>query len=249
MSWRVRMAISISLLCCAGGAYAQDPSIPALTITAGEGGEQQYSLTLQILMVMTALTFLPAVVMMTTSFMRIVIVLAILRQAIGMAQTPSSQIIIGLALFLSFFVMKPVLEEIHLRAFEPYSAGEITLDEALSRAKAPMHSFMLDQTREADLSMFSDIAGEEQHDSLEQIPFSLVVPAFVTSELKTAYQIGFLLFIPFLVIDLVVASVLMSMGMMMLSPMMISLPFKILLFVLVDGWSLIMGTLASSFIV
>ncbi|HBC58561.1 MAG TPA: flagellar biosynthetic protein FliP [Gammaproteobacteria bacterium] len=249
MKQKTFVLLGFTTLLWTGVAFAQDPGIPALTITSAADGEQKYSLTLQILMFMTALTFLPAVVMMTTSFMRIVIVLAILRQAIGMAQTPSSQIIIGLALFLSFFVMKPVLEEIHGRAFEPYAAGEIQIKEALSRARDPMHSFMLDQTRETDLAMFADIAGACEHNSLEEIPFSLVVPAFVTSELKTAYQIGFLLFIPFLVIDLVVASVLMSMGMMMLSPMMISLPFKILLFVLVDGWSLIMGTLASSFVI
>lgn len=223
-----------------------DPGIQAISVTDGKGGAT-YSITLQILALMTALTMLPAALIMMTSFTRIIIVLAILRQAMGMAQTPSSQILVGLALFLTFFIMSPVFERIYVEAVKPYVAEKMELETALSTAAAPLRQFMLAQTREKDISMFANIAGDIQLESPQTIPFKLLLPAFVTSELKTAFQIGFLLFIPFLIIDLVVASVLMAMGMMMLSPMMISLPFKIMLFVLVDGWTLIMGTLASSF--
>jgi flagellar biosynthetic protein FliP len=197
---------------------------------------------------MTALTFLPAAVLMMTSFTRIIIVLAILRQALGTMQAPTNQILIGLALFLTFFVMAPVVDQVNEKALQPYLQEQITAKEAIKRATSPFKSFMIKQTREDDISMFMNISGQDTLDSPSDISFSLLVPAFVTSELKTAFQIGFLLFIPFLVIDLVVASVLMSMGMMMLSPMMISLPFKIMLFVLVDGWSLILGMLAASFV-
>ncbi len=223
------------------------PAVEALTVTSGSDGGQTYSLTIQVLLFMTALTLLPGALMMMTSFARIVIVLSILRQALGTQQTPSNQLLVGLALFLTFFIMTPVLDEVYASALQPYMDEQINVGEALERAKAPMREFMLAQTRDDDLALFARISGQETITGPEQTPFSLLMPAFATSELKTAFQIGFLLFIPFLVIDLVVASILMSMGMMMLSPMIISLPFKIMLFVLVDGWSLVLGTLATSF--
>jgi len=223
------------------------PGVEAVTVSPSAGGGQTYSLTIQVLMFMTALSLLPGALMMMTSFARIVIVMAILRQALGTAQTPSNQIIIGLALFLTFFIMLPVFEEVNTLALQPYMDEQITATQALEQAKGPMREFMLAQTRDDDLALFARISGTEEIESPEQTPFSLLMPAFATSELKTAFQIGFLLFIPFLIIDLVVASVLMSMGMMMLSPLIISLPFKIMLFVLVDGWALVLGTLASSF--
>ena len=195
------------------------------------------------------LTLLPAILLMMTSFTRIIIVLSILRQALGTAQTPSNQIILGLALFLTLFVMSPVFDQVYQLAVQPYLDGSMTALDALRAATEPFKTFMLAQTRETDIRMFADIAGVTEIESPEKTPLTLLMPAFVTSELKTAFQIGFLIFIPFVVIDLVVASVLMSMGMMMLSPMIISLPFKLMLFVLVDGWALIMGTLASSFLI
>ncbi|OEY67077.1 flagellar type III secretion system pore protein FliP [Marinobacter sp. X15-166B] len=223
------------------------PGIPAFTVTPGESeGVAEYSVTLQILAVMTALTFLPAMLMMMTSFTRIIVVFAILRQALGLQATPSNQILLGLALFLSIFIMKPVLEEANRVALQPYMAEEISPLEAVARASEPFRAFMLAQTREDDLALFIRIADEQYH-SAEEVSFWVLMPAFVTSELKTAFQIGFILFIPFLIIDMVVASVLMAMGMMMLSPIIISLPFKIMLFVLVDGWALIIGTLAASY--
>ena len=225
------------------------PGIDALTVTPGEDGTQTYSLTIQILLLMTALSMLPAMLILMTSFTRIVIVLSILRQALGTAQTPSNQILLGLALFLTFFIMAPVLSEVYQTALGPYLAEEITASAAIEAARVPMREFMLAQTRDDDLALFARIAGIEGFDREQDVPFSLLMPAFATSELKTAFQIGFLLFIPFLIIDLVVASVLMSMGMMMLSPLIISLPFKIMLFVLVDGWALVLGTLATSFYV
>ena len=197
--------------------------------------------------VMTLLTFLPAIVMMMTSFTRIVIVLTILKQALGTQQVPSGQIILGLSLFLSLFIMMPVLERTWNDAVSPYLDEKISGEVALQKAQAPIRTFMMAQTRESDLALFSGFANKEKFEKPEDVPMSILVPAFVTSELKTAFQIGFLIFVPFVVIDLVVASVLMSMGMMMLSPMLISMPFKLMLFVLVDGWSLIMSTLVASF--
>lgn len=230
-------------------AFGADPGVPAVTVSDSANGGQTYSLSLQVLALMTALTLLPAGMMMLTAFTRIIIVLAILRQAIGLMQAPSSQILVGLSLFLTFFIMAPVFEKVNQDAIQPYINEQIEIDQAFKAAQTPFRSFMLGQTRETDLDMFAKISGVEEIESPDVVPFKLLVPAFVTSELKTAFQIGFLIYIPFLVIDLVVASVLMAMGMMMLSPMMISLPFKIMLFVLVDGWALIMGTLASSFYV
>lgn len=226
-----------------------DPGLAAIKVEPDANGGETWSISLQVLALMTALSFLPAGLMMMTSFTRIIIVLAILRQAIGTMQTPSNQILIGLALFLSFFVMVPVFDDVYDNALKPYMAEELPPKDALARAAEPFRNFMLGQTRETDLELFADISQAEPVEAETEVPFSLLLPAFVTSELKTAFQIGFLILIPFLVIDLVVASLLMSMGMMMLSPMIISLPFKIMLFVLIDGWTLVMGTLASSFFV
>ncbi len=223
------------------------PGLDAITVTTNPDGAQSYTLSIQVLLLMTMLTFIPALVMMMTSFTRIVIVLSILRQATGLMQAPSGQIIIGLSLFLTFFIMTPVFDKMRVDAIEPYFDEKIEIKQALSNAEKPLRMFMLNQTREPDLDMFLNLAGEKEYASTDDIPITVLIPAFVTSELKTAFQIGFLIFIPFLIIDLVVASVLMSMGMMMLSPMIISLPFKIMLFVLVDGWNLVIGTLASSF--
>lgn len=228
--------------------WAQPEGLSAIKLVTNPDGSQEYSVTLQILALMTALTFIPAFVLMMTSFTRIVIVFAILRQALGLQQTPSNQILVGLSLFLSFFIMGPVLDEANEKALQPYLNDQVTLQEAAGLASDPFRTFMLAQTREDDLGMFIRIAGDEgKYEKPEEVPLSILLPSFVTSELKTAFQIGFMVFIPFLIIDMVVASVLMAMGMMMLSPIIISLPFKIMLFVLVDGWALIMGTLAASF--
>jgi flagellar biosynthetic protein FliP len=223
------------------------PAFPVLTVKANTDGSQDYTVTLQILLLMTALSFLPAMLMMMTSFTRIIIVFSILRQALGLQQSPSNQILIGLALFLTFFIMSPVLNKVNQEALQPYMAEQISARQALENARKPVHAFMIAQTRESDLDLFFRISGAERVMGPEDVPFSILMPAFITSELKTAFQIGFIIFIPFLVIDIVVASVLMAMGMMMLSPLIISLPFKIMLFVLVDGWGLIIGTLAASF--
>ena len=237
------------LLMFFGGVAFADPGIEAVSVSTGADGQQTYSVTIQVLAMMTAITLLPAALIMMTAFTRIIVVLAILRQALGTAQTPSSQVLIGLALFLTLFVMTPVFQQVNEVALQPYMAEEANFVEAVKLGAQPLKGFMLQHTRENDLAVFADIAGYEPFASKDDIPFSLLMPAFVTSELKTAFQIGFLVFIPFLVIDLVVASVLMSMGMMMLSPLIISFPFKIMLFVLIDGWALIIGTLAASFYV
>jgi flagellar biosynthesis protein FliP len=223
------------------------PGLPALTVQSAAGGGQTYSLTIQVLLLMTAVTMLPAILLMMTAFTRIVIVLGILRQAIGAGNTPPNQVLIGLALFLTLFVMSPVVERINEDAYKPYAAGTIDASVAMDRALVPLKKFMLDQTRESDIATFVRIAGGKGYATPQDVPIMILVPSFVTSELKTSFLIGFLLFIPFVIIDLVVASVLMSLGMMMLSPVLISLPFKLMLFVLVDGWALVMGTLASSF--
>lgn len=243
----MKSILYIVLFLLSNAAIAADVGIPAFNLTTNEAGAQTYSVTIQILALMTMLTFLPAMIMMMTSFTRIIIVFAILRQALGLQQTPSNQVMVGLALFLTFFIMTPVLEEVNQVAVQPYLNEELTTLEAVEAAGLPFHRFMMHQTRENDLNLFLRISKSPPVESSEQVPFTVLVPAFITSELKTAFQIGFMLFIPFLVIDLVVASVLMAMGMMMLSPVIISLPFKIMLFVLVDGWAMIIGTLAASF--
>lgn len=221
--------------------------LTAITVEPGPDGTETYSLSLQALVLMTTLTLLPTLLLMMTSFTRIVIVLAILRTALGTQQAPSNQVLIGLALFLSIFIMQPVIGTIYENAVAPYMEEEISANEALNRGVIPLRDFMAQQTRESDLKLFLNLSGIDEIESAEKVSFFVLMPAFMTSELKTAFQIGFLLFMPFLVIDLVVASVLMSMGMMMLSPMMISLPLKLMLFVMVDGWPLVMGTLAKSF--
>jgi flagellar biosynthetic protein FliP len=242
----MRALLLLALLFVAGPALAQQ-GLTALSVTTGADGTQTYSLTLQVLLLMTALTVLPSILLAMTSFTRIIIVLAILRQALGTAQTPSSQVLIALALFMTAFIMAPVIDRVNEDAVAPYLAESIGFDDALGRAQVPLREFMLAQTRETDLKLFADLAETGPIPEPAATPFKILVPAFVTSELKTGFQIGFLIFLPFLIIDLVVASVLMSMGMMMLSPLIISLPFKLMLFVLVDGWALVVGSLASSF--
>lgn len=236
-------------LTLSGSGWAADPwSVNAVTLTTQPDGTQTYSVSLQVLAFMTALSLLPAILMMMTAFTRIIIVFSILRQAIGLQQAPSNQILVGLALFLTMFVMKPVFDEVYKVSVEPYQAEKIDGMEALKRAQGPFRTFMLAQTREADLSMFIELSGKQNtYKDVSEVPLTTIIPAFVTSELKTAFQIGFLLFIPFLIIDLVVASVLMAMGMMMLSPMIVAMPFKIMLFVFVDGWAMVIGTLAASY--
>ncbi|MEO1573736.1 MAG: flagellar type III secretion system pore protein FliP [Pseudomonadota bacterium] len=223
-------------------------SLPGVTILTDAQGESAYTLSVQVLLVMTALTLLPALILAMTSFTRIIIVLSILRQALGTAQTPPNQVLLGIALFLTMFVMTPVFTSVNDSALQPYLAGEKSFEQAIEAAKAPLHAFMMEQTRETDLALLASISDAPAFDTPQDVPMTLLMPSFLISELKTAFQIGFLMFIPFLVIDLVVSSVLMSMGMMMLSPMLISLPFKLMLFVLVDGWALIVGTLAASFL-
>lgn len=222
-------------------------SIPAITLSTDNAGQQEYSVSLQILLIMTALSFIPAFVMLMTSFTRIIIVFSILRQALGLQQTPSNQILVGMALFLTMFIMAPVFDEVNRTALQPYLNEQLPAQQAISRAEIPIKNFMLSQTRESDLELFVRLSKRTDILSPDAAPLTILIPAFVTSELKTAFQIGFMIFIPFLIIDLVVASILMAMGMMMLSPLIVSLPFKIMLFVLIDGWALIMGTLAASF--
>ncbi len=225
------------------------PGVDAVTLVTNPDGSQSYSLSLQVMLFMTLLSLLPGLLMLTTSFTRIIIVLALLRQAMGAASTPSNQILLGLALIMTAYIMMPVFDRINQVAITPYLNEKIDAREAFNRGQKPLRSFMLAQTREDDLAMFAHMAGREKpFASPDEIPFHMLMAAFATSEIKTAFQIGFMLFIPFLIIDIVVASVLMSMGMMMLSPMIISLPFKIMLFVLIDGWSLVIATLARSFV-
>lgn len=241
---RLLQLLPVLLLLVAPAAGAA--GLPAVTVTQSGGG-QAYSLSIQALLLLTAITLLPTALLMMSGFTRIVIVLGLLRQALGTGNTPSNQILIGLSLFLTFFVMSPVLSHIYNDAVQPYMDGKMEFQPALAAAEKPLRGFMLAQTRDADLMTFARLAHNGTYATPDDIPFTVLAPAFMTSELTTAFEIGFMLFIPFVVIDLVVSSVLMSMGMMMLSPMLISLPFKLMLFVLVDGWSLVMGSLAASF--
>ncbi len=227
--------------------FAHAQGVPALTSTPGPGGSTQYSLSVQTLVMMTALSFIPAAVLMMTCFTRIIIVFSLLRHALGTQTTPPNQVVVGLSLFLTFFIMQPVLDKVYEDAYVPLSENRISFNEALTRASVPMKGFMLAQIRETDLSMFSQLAKVPKVDKAEDLPMRVIIPAFVTSELKTAFQIGFIVFIPFLIIDMVVATVLLSMGMMMMSPVIVSLPFKIMLFVLVDGWNLLISSLVQSF--
>ena len=245
--WRILLTLLLAL--AAPLAFgADDPlSLKAITLSTNAEGQQEYSVTLQILLIMTALSFIPAFVMLMTSFTRIIIVFSILRQALGLQQTPSNQILIGMALFLTMFIMAPVFDKINQDALQPYLNEQLPAQQAIAKAEGPIKEFMLAQTRASDLELFVRLSKRTDIVSPEQAPLTILIPAFVTSELKTAFQIGFMIFIPFLIIDMVVASILMAMGMMMLSPLIISLPFKIMLFVLIDGWALVIGTLAGSF--
>jgi flagellar biosynthetic protein FliP len=246
MRLRLFFAAAFALIYSAS-AFAAEPGIAAFTSTPAAGGGQNYSLSLQTLLLLTSLTFLPAILLMTTSFTRIIIVLSLLRSALGTPSAPPNQVLIGLALFLTFFVMSPVLDKMYTEAYLPYSEKKISMEQAFDTGIAPLKTFMLRQTRETDLALFIKISNSEPFQNAEDVPLKILVPSYVISELKTAFQIGFVVFIPFLIIDMVVASVLMSMGMMMVSPAMISLPFKIMLFVLADGWNLLIGSLVQSF--
>jgi flagellar biosynthetic protein FliP len=244
----------ILLFLLAGSAFAQNgisnfaEGLPALKVESNGDAETTYSLSLQILALMTGLTLLPSIVLGATSFTRIIIVLSILRQAMGTQQTPPNQVLIAIALFLTFFIMTPTLTEINKIALDPYLEGELPAKTALSKGSNTLKDFLVKNTRENDLSMFTDLIGNEGYLDHKDIPLTVILPAFITSELKTAFQIGFLLFLPFLVIDMVIASILMSLGMMMLSPMLVALPFKLLLFVLVDGWAMTVGSLVATYV-
>jgi len=244
------LALTILLLLVAGAVWAAPEPIALPTISVGVGKVTKpgdISVTLQILFLMTIISLAPGLLIMTTSFTRIVVVLSFLRNALGTQQSPSNQIVVSLALFLTFFIMSPVWQQVNNDALVPYKAQTITQEEAFKRAVAPMRKFMLSQAREKDIALFINISKMPRPRNADDIPTLTLIPAFIISELRTAFQIGFLVYIPFLVVDMVVASVLMSMGMMMLPPVMISLPFKILLFVLVDGWGLVIGSLIESF--
>lgn len=239
-------AIALAQQTAGTAAAAGNGQLPLL-IGTGAGGTS-FSVPIQTLLFFTALSFLPAVLLMMTSFTRIVIVLSLLRQAMGTQSAPPNQIVIGLSLFLSFFVMGPTLDKVYADAYKPYTENSITFEQALERGESPVRQFMMKQTRQSDFALFARLARLDKDATIETAPFRVLVPAFVTSELKSAFQIGFMIFIPFLVIDIVVASVLMSLGMMMLSPVLVALPFKLMLFVLADGWNLLIGSLAASFV-
>jgi flagellar biosynthetic protein FliP len=237
----------IALPLAAATAATAAPAIPAFTTSAAPGGGTAYSLPVQTMLLMTALTFIPAALLMMTSFTRIIIVLSLLRQALGTQTAPPNQVMVGLALFLTLFVMGPTFDRIYTEAYVPLQENRIQMGEAMDKGAAPLKAFMLKQTRQADLALFVKISRTPALQGPDDVPLRVLIPAFITSELKTAFQIGFAIFIPFLIIDMVVASVLMSMGMMMMSPAVISLPFKLMLFVLVDGWQLLLGSLSQSF--
>jgi flagellar biosynthetic protein FliP len=240
-------ALPVVLMTLPSLSFAQTAGLPAFNTSPGPNGGTTYSLSVQTMLLLTVLSFLPAMLLMMTSFTRIIIVLSLLRQALGTTTTPPNQVLVGLALFLTLFVMSPVLDKAYNDGYKPFSAGTLPMDQAVNRGLAPFKTFMLRQTRETDLALFARISHAPPMQGPEDVPLPLLVPAFVTSELKTGFQIGFTIFIPFVIVDMVVASVLMSMGMMMVSPTTISLPFKLMLFVLVDGWQLLIGSLAQSF--
>ncbi len=245
----MRTLLLASVLLGSASAWAQTGGGASLPLVVGQGANgTSYSVPIQTLLFFTALSFLPAMLLLMTGFTRIVIVLSLLRQALGTQASPPNQVIIGLSLFLTLFVMGPTLDKVYTEAYAPFTANQIPFDEAVTKAQAPMREFMLKQTRQSDFELFAKLAKLPPEEKAETAPFRVIVPAFVTSELKTAFQIGFMIFIPFLVIDMVVASVLMSLGMMMLSPVLVALPFKLMLFVLADGWNLLLGSLAASFV-
>jgi flagellar biosynthesis protein FliP len=243
--WKVLALSVLSAVSSAALAQQAGPGLP-LVVAQGAGGTS-YSVPIQTLLFFTALSFLPAVLLLMTGFTRIVIVLSLLRQALGTQAAPPNQVIVGLSLFLTFFVMGPTFDKVYDNAYKPFTDNRITAEEAFKRGEVPLREFMLKQTRQADLMLFSRLAKLPADTKAETVPLKVLVPAFVTSELKSAFQIGFMIFIPFLIIDMVVASVLMSLGMMMLSPVLVALPFKLMLFVLADGWNLLLGSLAASF--
>lgn len=242
-----RIVLALCLLLCHGMAMAQNQGQLPLLVGTGAGGTS-YSVPIQTLLFFTALSFLPAVLLMMTGFTRIVIVLSLLRQALGTQSSPPNQVIVGLSLFLTLFIMGPTLDKVYQDAYLPYTTNAISFDQALERGEAPMRAFMSKQTRQSDFALFAKLAKLPPQTTVETAPMRVLVPAFVISELKSAFQIGFMIFIPFLVIDIVVASILMSLGMMMLSPVLVALPFKLMLFVLADGWNLLVGSLAASFV-
>ncbi len=249
-TWSLLFVCIISFSFCSSLSCAA-PLFPVPNINIGidqASNPADLSVSLQILFALTVLTLAPAIIIMVTSFTRIVVVLSFVRNALGTQQMPPNQVLMSLALFLTFFTMSPYLSEINNKALQPYFAGNISQEEAFSTAIVPIRTFMFKQTRENDLALFVNVSEDKRPESQEQVPTLTLIPAFMISELKTAFQIGFLIYIPFIVIDMVVASTLMSMGMMMLPPAMISLPFKILLFVLVDGWHLIVKSLIDSFV-
>jgi flagellar biosynthesis protein FliP len=237
----------LTLLFLSLPAVAMAQGFPALTLTEGAEGETTYSLSFQIVALMTALTVLPSLVLGMTAFTRIIIVLSILRQALGTQQTPPNQVLVALALFLTFFVMQPTMTQFYDEALSPYLDGQMPADQAVETGTRIIKAFLIENTRQNDLMMFQQLAGDGPYATQDEVPLSVLLPAFMTSELKTAFQIGFLIFLPFLVIDMVVASILMALGMMMLSPMLVALPIKLLLFVLVDGWALTVGSLAATY--
>ena len=240
--------LALALLALAGGSAVAQSAGANLPLVIGQGAQgTSYSVPIQTLLFFTALSFLPAVLLLMTGFTRIVIVLSLLRQAMGTQAAPPNQVIVGLSLFLTFFVMGPTIDRVYAEAYEPFNTNQIAFDEALRRGEVPMREFMLKQTRQADVMLFARLAKIDPAVKAAEVPFKVLVPAFVTSELKSAFQIGFLIFVPFLVIDMIVASVLMSLGMMMLSPVLVALPFKLMLFVLADGWNLLLGSLAAIF--
>ena len=244
-AWSLLALTALSAVPAAALAQGAGPGLP-LVIGQGAGGTS-YSVPVQTLLFFTALSFLPAVLLMMTGFTRIVIVLSLLRQAMGTQAAPPNQVVVGLSLFLTFFVMGPTIDRVYADAYQPYAENKIAFDEALRRGEVPMREFMLKQTRQSDVMLFARLAKLDPAVKTAEVPFKVLVPAFVTSELKSAFQIGFLIFIPFLIIDMVVASVLMSLGMMMLSPVLVALPFKLMPFVLADGWNLLLGSMAASF--
>lgn len=244
----VGYGLAASLLIISESTFAQGNSaLPVITSTPAAGGGQNYSLSIQTLLFLTALSFLPAVLLMMTSFTRIIIVLSLLRQALGTQGAPPNQVLVGLSLFLTLFVMGPSFDKIYQDAYVPFTENKITMQKAMEKGAEPLKQFMLKQTRETDIALYAKLSDTPQLQGPEDIPLRVLIPAFITSELKTAFQISFAIFIPFLIIDMVVASVLMAMGMMMVSPSIVSLPFKLMLFVLVDGWQLLIGSLAKSF--
>lgn len=248
MSWRTLFFIGFLVLCLAVPLVAQAQSVPSVTFSMEESGDpQQVSMALKILFALTILTVAPTILLMTTSFVRVVIVLSFVRQAMGVRNMPPNQVVVGLALFLTIFIMSPVMQSMNSQALQPYLNEEIGEEQALTQAVQPMREFMFSHVREKDLKLLINIADHERPDNLEDVSTMTLIPAFMISELKMAFQIGFMIFVPFLIIDMVTASVLMTMGMLMLPPVIISLPFKVLLFVLVDGWHLVVGSLVQSF--